>query len=156
MTKIIFVCLGNICRSPMAEFIMKDLLIKAKLNDKFTVSSAGTSGYHDGEDMHHKTKAILNSKNINSKPFCSQKLSLKMCEENDLIIIMDNSNYNDVVKNFPNFKHKIHKITSYALELGYDEVPDPWYSGDFDETYKILSKACKNLLQELDKKLSFK
>ncbi|EAK0823351.1 low molecular weight phosphotyrosine protein phosphatase [Campylobacter lari] len=156
MTKIIFVCLGNICRSPMAEFIMKDLLTKANLNDRFIVSSAGTSGYHDGEDMHYKTKAILNSKNINSKPFYSQKLSLKMCEENDLIIVMDNSNYNDVIKNFPNFKHKIHKITSFALELGYDEVPDPWYSGDFDETYTILSKACSNLLNSLYKNLSFK
>lgn len=151
MTKIIFVCLGNICCSPMAEFIMKDLLIKANLNDKFIISSAGTSGYHDGEDMHYKTKAMLNSKNINSKPFYSQKLSLKMCEENDLIIVMDNSNYNDVVKNFPNFKHKIHKITSYALELGYDEVPDPWYSGDFNETYLILSQACENIFNLLKK-----
>ncbi|WP_257913086.1 low molecular weight protein-tyrosine-phosphatase [Campylobacter lari] len=151
MTKIIFVCLGNICRSPMAEFIMKDLLIKANLNDKFIISSASTSGYHDGEDMHYKTKAMLNSKNINSKPFYSQKLSLKMCEENDLIIVMDNSNYNDVVKNFPNFKHKIHKITSYALELGYDEVPDPWYSGDFNETYLILSQACENIFNLLKK-----
>ncbi|EAJ5673753.1 low molecular weight phosphotyrosine protein phosphatase [Campylobacter lari] len=149
MTKIIFVCLGNICRSPMAEFIMKDLLIKANLNNRFIVSSAGTSGYHDGEDMHYKTKTMLNSKNINSKPFCSQKLSLKMCEENDLIIVMDNSNYNNVVKNFPNFKHKIHKITSYALELEYDEVPDPWYSGNFDETYTILSQACSKLLKTL-------
>ncbi|XNC61015.1 low molecular weight protein-tyrosine-phosphatase [Campylobacter lari subsp. concheus] len=128
---------------------MKDLLIKANLNNRFIVSSAGTSGYHDGEDMHYKTKTMLNSKNINSKPFCSQKLSLKMCEENDLIIVMDNSNYNDVVKNFPNFKHKIHKITSYALELEYDEVPDPWYSGDFDETYTILSQACSKLLKTL-------
>ncbi|MCV3374737.1 low molecular weight phosphotyrosine protein phosphatase [Campylobacter lari] len=156
MTKIIFVCLGNICRSPMAEFIMKDLLIKANLNDKFIVSSAGTSGYHDGEDMHYKTKALLDNKNINSKLFCSKKLNLKMCEDNDLIIVMDNSNYNDIVKNFPNAKHKIHKITSYALELGYDEVPDPWYSGDFDETYTILSKACSNLLNTLYKNLSFK
>ncbi|XMD56419.1 low molecular weight protein-tyrosine-phosphatase [Campylobacter lari subsp. concheus] len=128
---------------------MKDLLIKANLNNRFIVSSAGTSGYHDGEDMHYKTKTMLNSKNINSKPFCSQKLSLKMCEENDLIIVMDNSNYNNVVKNFPNFKHKIHKITSYALELEYDEVPDPWYSGDFDETYTILSQACSKLLKTL-------
>ncbi|WP_257404777.1 low molecular weight protein-tyrosine-phosphatase [Campylobacter lari] len=149
MTKIIFICLGNICRSPMAEFIMKDLLIKANLNNRIIVSSAGTSGYHDGEDMHYKTKAMLNSKNISSKPFCSQKLSLKMCEENDLIIVMDNSNYNDVVKNFPNFKHKIHKITSYALELEYDEIPDPWYSGDFNKTYTILSQACSKLLKTL-------
>ncbi|ACM64446.2 TPA: low molecular weight protein-tyrosine-phosphatase [Campylobacter lari] len=153
MTKIIFICLGNICRSPMAEFIMKDLLIKENLSDKISVCSAGTSGYHDGEDMHIKTKVMLNNKNINSKPFCSQKLNLKMCEENDLIIVMDNSNYNDVVKNFPNFKHKIRKITSYALELGYDEVPDPWYSGNFEETYTILSNACSNLLKSLYKNL---
>ncbi|EHZ4886068.1 MULTISPECIES: low molecular weight protein-tyrosine-phosphatase [Campylobacter] len=151
MTKIIFVCLGNICRSPMAEFIMKDLISKENLNNEFVISSAGTSGYHDGEDMHYKTKAMLNSKNIISKPFCSQKLSLKMCEDNDLIIVMDNSNYNDVVKNFPSVKHKIRKITSFALELGYDEVPDPWYSRNFDETYQILFNACCNLLSTVKK-----
>ncbi|OCX43390.1 phosphotyrosine protein phosphatase [Campylobacter ornithocola] len=156
MTKIIFVCLGNICRSPMAEFIMKDLISKANLNNKFIISSAGTSGYHDGEDMHYKTKALLSNKNIITKPFYSKKLNLKMCKENDLIIVMDNNNYNEVVKKFPNFKHKIQKITSYALELGYDEVPDPWYSNNFNETYDILSHACVSLLNTFYKKLLFK
>lgn len=149
MTKIIFVCLGNICRSPMAEFIMKDLVLKANLSKKFIITSAGTSGYHDGEDMHYKTKALLKSKNIISNPFTSQKLNAKMCEENDYIIVMDNANFNEVSKNFPQYKEKIKKITSYALNLGYDEVPDPWYSGDFDETYRILSHSCLNLLQLL-------
>ncbi|QOR00777.1 low molecular weight protein-tyrosine-phosphatase [Campylobacter sp. 2014D-0216] len=150
MTKIIFVCLGNICRSPMAEFIMKDLVNKTNLNDRFSICSAGTSGYHDGEDMHYQTKALLHRKNINTKGFYSRKLNALMCEENDLIVVMDNANYNDVVKNFPNYKHKIQKITSYAKDLGYNEVPDPWYSGDFNETYMILSKACDGLLRFLN------
>ncbi|MCV3445820.1 low molecular weight phosphotyrosine protein phosphatase [Campylobacter lari] len=155
MIKIVFVCLGNICRSPMAEFIMKDLVSKANLNDKFTICSAGTSGYHDGEDMHYKTKSLLKDKDIISEPFYSRKLTEKICKENDYIIVMDNTNFKDVIKNFPDFKHKIQKITSYALELGYDEVPDPWYSGNFNETYYILSKACANLLNSHYKNLSF-
>ncbi|EAJ0326062.1 low molecular weight phosphotyrosine protein phosphatase [Campylobacter lari] len=153
MTKIIFICLGNICRSPMAEFIMKDLLIKENLSDKISVCSAGTSGYHDGEDMHIKTKNLLKAKNIPAKNFSSKKLNEDLCKENDLIIVMDNSNFKDVSINFSKYAHKIQKITDYALNLDYQEVPDPWYSGNFEETYTILSNACSNLLKSLYKNL---
>ncbi|MCR6571284.1 low molecular weight phosphotyrosine protein phosphatase [Campylobacter insulaenigrae] len=146
MFNIIFVCLGNICRSPMAEFIMKDLIAQNNLNNKINVSSAGTSGYHDGEDAHYKTKEILKNKNILVKNFCSKKLNEKMCQENNLIIVMDNSNLKNTIKMFPAYKDKIKKLTDYVVNLDYDEVPDPWYSGDFDETYLILSNACANLL----------
>lgn len=141
--RIIFVCLGNICRSPMAEFIMKNL------SDKHEITSAGTSGYHDGEDMHQGTKKLLKSKNIACEGFVSKKLNKKHCEEYDLILTMDDSNYNDVCKDFPEFKDKVKKICDYC-NLGYKNVPDPWYTGNFYEVYMILNNACKNLLKELE------
>lgn len=153
MIKIVFICLGNICRSPMAEFIMKDIVQKANLGHLFSISSAGTSGYHDGEDMHHKTKALLKSKNIKACDFCSQKLTQKICDENDYIFVMDDSNFKEVIKNFPQHKHKIQKITNYTPNLAYTKVPDPWYSGNFDETYLILSNACLNLFYKLQNDL---
>lgn len=149
MKTILFVCLGNICRSPMAEFVMKNLLTKAHLADKFKVLSAGTSGEHNGEGMHYGTKKILQNLNIPSSPFQSQKLTQKLCDEADYIITMDNSNFNNVAKTFTNTQNKLIKLTSFAKELGYDEVPDPWYSGNFNETYAIISQACVNLLKQL-------
>lgn len=144
---ICFVCLGNICRSPMAEYIMKDLAKKSNLN--LNIISAGTSGYHDGEDMHIKTKNKLKENFILANDFFSKKLTQKMCDDSDFILVMDNSNFKDVKKQFKNIDNKIFKITDFVKELGYDEVPDPWYSGNFDETYDILSKACANFLKNL-------
>ncbi|MCX2682500.1 low molecular weight phosphotyrosine protein phosphatase [Campylobacter sp. MIT 21-1685] len=153
MRKILFVCLGNICRSPMAEFVMRDLLIKAKLQDKFEVLSAGTSGEHNGEQMHYGTKKILNAHNIPSTPFRSQKLTQKLCDEANYILTMDNSNFNNVMKTFNNIQNKIIKFGSFTKELHYNEVPDPWYSGDFDESYTIISHGCVKLLEKIQKEL---
>ncbi|EHO9375099.1 low molecular weight protein-tyrosine-phosphatase [Campylobacter upsaliensis] len=149
MKKIIFVCLGNICRSPMAEFVMKDLLEKEGREGEFKISSAGTSGEHNGENMHQGTKNKLNAKNIKAKNFTSKKLTQKMCDENELIIVMDSMNLRNVKRCYQNVELKLKKMTDFAKNLGYDEVPDPWYSGDFDETYHIISHACANLIKEL-------
>lgn len=149
MKKITFVCLGNICRSPMAEFIMKDLVKKANLEQDFFITSAGTSGEHNGENMHYGTKNKLNSLNIEHKNFASKKLTQTLCNESDFLITMDNSNYKNVLKSYKNVENKTLKIIDFAPNLGYNEVPDPWYSGNFDETYTILSKACENLLKQL-------
>ncbi|MBK1971630.1 low molecular weight phosphotyrosine protein phosphatase [Campylobacter sp. TTU-622] len=148
MKKICFVCLGNICRSPMAEFIMKDLIQKDS-TISVEVTSAGTSGYHDGEDMHIKTKEQLKKANIKADGFISKKLTQAICDNNDYIVVMDNSNFNNVLKDFKNTKNKILKLTQFAKELNYDEVPDPWFTHNFDETYKIISLACNNLLNFL-------
>ncbi|MBZ8006991.1 low molecular weight phosphotyrosine protein phosphatase [Campylobacter sp. RM9334] len=143
--KIMFVCLGNICRSPMAEFIMKNLC----KNKEFKITSSGTAGYHDGEDMHIGTKKLLKNKNIECDNFVSKKLTKKLCQEYDLILTMDESNYKDVLNNFSEFKDKVKPICSYC-DLGYKNVPDPWYTNNFDEVYMILNNACKNILKEIE------
>lgn len=148
MLKICFVCLGNICRSPMAEFVMRDLVKNMGLENEICVFSAGTSGEHNGEDMHFKTKAKLKQMGINAQNFASKKLSPKLCEKSDFIIVMDESNFKNVSKICEN-KNKILRLCEFAKDLGYKEVPDPWYSGDFNQTYEIVNLACKNLLSFL-------
>lgn len=152
MKKIIFVCLGNICRSPMAEFVMKDLVKKAKLEKDFYITSAGTSGEHDGEGIHYGSKKKLETLEIQTETFRSKKLTQSLCDEADFILTMDHSNFNNVLRKYKNVQNKLYKITNFAKELGYSEVPDPWYSGNFDETYTIVSKACKNLLEFLNQR----
>ncbi|EAL7523486.1 low molecular weight phosphotyrosine protein phosphatase, partial [Campylobacter coli] len=89
--------------------------------------------------------------NIKYQNFTSKKLTQALCDESDFLITMDNSNFKNVQKNYKNTQNKLLKITDFASHLGYDEVPDPWYSGNFDETYQIISLACKNLLSHLQK-----
>lgn len=156
MLRICFVCLGNICRSPMAEFVMKDLVRREGLDGELFIFSAGTAGYHDGEDMHFKTKSKLKEKGIAASGFKSQKLTAQICAKSDFIVVMDESNYQNtraLCQRANVSAGKILKMCDFAPELGYSKVPDPWYSGDFDETYHILSKTCESLLEKLKKDL---
>lgn len=150
--KVIFVCLGNICRSPMAEFICKHLLKTKYKNLHLKISSAGTSDWNKGQPMHRGTAKKLEENNIEHEGFSSKKITKKMFDENDLIIVMDDSNYSDVTREFHN-KSKIKKITEFLVEnkFKYNEVPDPWYTNNFDETYKILSESINNFLDKLEK-----
>lgn len=145
---IIFVCLGNICRSPMAEYICKNLL-NTKYNQlNVNVDSAGTSGYHDGEDMHKSTRKKLLENNIKNINFVSKKITKKLFDENDMIFAMDKNNYNDLINLFGE-NNKVVLITDYLVNQKYDYVPDPWYTNNFDETYSILSEAIDNFLNSL-------
>ncbi len=145
--KIIFVCLGNICRSPMAEMIAKDFIKKYKINN-LIVDSCGTTNYHEGENMHYSTKQTLLKNKINIDNFTSKPISKINIDDYDYILVMDNQNYQDVIKKlFDNNKIKIKKIIEYS-DFDYSEVPDPWYTNNFDETYKILSNAILNFLKE--------
>lgn len=147
---ITFVCLGNICRSPMAEYLFKHKVNQHNLNDEFVITSAGTSGWNDGDDMHHKTKEMLISRNIDYDNFISKKLTKSLFDKSNYIFVMDNSNYNDVISSFGS-NSKVRKITNYNTVKNYDEVPDPWYTGDFNETYEIISDALDNILNLLSK-----
>ncbi len=144
---ILFVCLGNICRSPMAEFVMKDLLKKE--GKKIEVMSAGLIDDHNGEDMHHGTRKQLQSKGIIPQGFSSKLLTQEMCQKASLIIAMDQSNYKNILLRFHHHQDKLHLLTDYIPELGYQEVPDPWYSGNFEETYHLVLQGSLAILKTL-------
>ncbi|ANV98667.1 hypothetical protein BBW65_07590 [Helicobacter enhydrae] len=143
---ILFVCLGNICRSPMAEFVMKDLIRKRNLD--IEVMSAGLIRDHNGEDMHIKTREKLESKGIAPKGFQSKILTQDLCAKATLIVAMDKSNYREIASKFQKYQNKLSMLTDYIPNLGYEEVPDPWYSGDFDETYNLVLQGSLAILEK--------
>lgn len=146
--KITFVCLGNICRSPMAEFICKKMVNDAGLTKDFSITSAGTSGYHDGEFMHSGTSKILSQHQISHNDFESKKINKNLFNESDLVLVMDDSNFEDVKNKFGN-SEKIKKITDYCTDKSITYVPDPWYTNNFQQVYDILTDAITNLLKEI-------
>ncbi|MBF0819231.1 low molecular weight protein-tyrosine-phosphatase [Streptococcus acidominimus] len=131
MKKVVFVCLGNICRSPMAEFVMKGL------TDQLIIESRATSSWEHGNPIHKGTQQILQHYQI---PYDSHKYSrqiiLDMAEEYDYIIGMDSQNIADLKKMLPARLHD--KIYPFAEK----SVPDPWYTGDFEETYRMVTAGC--------------
>ncbi|MDP8052118.1 low molecular weight protein-tyrosine-phosphatase [Pasteurella atlantica] len=148
-TNILFVCLGNICRSPMAEYIMRHKIKQAHLENCISTDSAGTSGWHDGEDMHKGTKQQLAKYQIDNSGFVSRKVKKQDWEKFDYIVAMDNQNLKDLELLFGKNKEKLFNVTSLCPDLAYDHIPDPWYTGNFDETYQLLAQCCEVLLQRV-------
>ena len=148
MIKVMFVCHGNICRSPMAEFLFKDMVLKCGLQDEFYICSKATSSEEIGNGVHYETKKILNSLGID----CSCKKAIRMSKsdykEYDYIIVMDRYNYNNVIKIVGNdIYNKIYFLLSF-VGVSMD-IKDPWYTGNFKETYDDINLGLKAFLKYL-------
>ncbi len=146
-TNILFVCLGNICRSPMAEFIAKDIINKNYKNSNINIKSAGTANYHEGENMHKGTFNLLKRKGIYCDGFLSKPINKQLYDWADIILVMDSNNLNDVKHYFPN-TNKVELITNYSTNKSINKVPDPWYTGNFEEVYDILLDCINNFLEQ--------
>ncbi|UAX41779.1 low molecular weight protein-tyrosine-phosphatase [Pasteurella canis] len=146
---ILFVCLGNLCRSPMAEFLMREKIKQAGLQDFIKTSSAGTSGWHEGGDMHYGTAEILDQHKIESTGFQSKKVRSENWQFYDYIIAMDETNLQDLERLFGHHPEKLFKITELCPNLGYHDIPDPWYTKDFNLTYQLLDPCCDALLNKI-------
>ena len=141
MIKIMFVCHGNICRSTMAEFVMKDLVRRAGLADKFIINSSATSREEIGSDIHYGTKAKLREKGI--------QMTKADYDMYDYIIVMDNNNlYNLKYIIGEDTEHKVYKMMSFVGENR--DVKDPWYTGNFDETFVDIDRGCRALLMQIE------
>ena len=147
--KILMVCLGNICRSPVAEGIMKAKAEEHVLN--IIVDSAGTSGWHNGEspDKRSISNAFENGVDISKQ--LSRKVVLSDFEEFDVLYAMDESNYNNLLNRSPEKYH--HKIKMILNEVHPEEnmsVPDPYYGNDgFQLVFNLLNEACEKIAQDL-------
>lgn len=148
MTKILFICHGNICRSPMAEFMMKDFLSSKGAAGNFYVESAATSREEIGNDIHRGTRGILDREGI---PYCrrrARQVTRADYDNFDYLIIMDEENRRGLSRIIPaDPENKIHKLMEYAGEDR--DVADPWYTGNFDVTYKDIDKGCRGFLEYL-------
>lgn len=147
MIKILFVCYGNICRSPMAEFIMKDLVKDHK--DKFHIESRATSREEIGNPVYPPARRKLKEHGIS----CDGKFAKQLTKEDynrfDYIICMDHNNLRGIEYIIGNdTDNKISLMMSWADEK--KEVADPWYTGDFETTYNDILRGCKGFLKKLD------
>lgn len=152
MTRVLFVCLGNICRSPAAEGIFKHLVNQAGLDAKFEIDSAGTGDWHVGEKADARMRESAKNRGYNLTSLARQ-ITKGDLSKFDLILTMDNSNFRNVQNLDPSGKYrdKIQKMTSYCKIHSIEEVPDP-YTGPqdgFDRVIDILEDACTELLGKL-------
>ena len=149
MYRIMFVCLGNICRSPMAEFVFRDMVKKAGLEDQFVIASAATSTWELGNPPHYGTQAELKKHGISCVGKRAVLLKNTDYVKYDLILGMDRENIRDMMHLFNGDPDgKVHLLKEYSTG---GEVDDPWYSGDFKTTYEDVSEACRGLLDSLVK-----
>ena len=147
--KILFVCHGNICRSPMAEFVMKKMVQEAGIAGETEISSAAVSSEELGNPVYPPARAILKQHNIS----CDGKYARKICsadyDEFDMLIGMDSSNIRRMHSFFNGDPDgKICRLLDFTDRKGTD-VADPWYSGDFETTYRDVVAGCSALLAEL-------
>ena len=150
--KILFVCLGNICRSPSAEGIMKKLVAEAGLEDAFEIDSAGLIGYHEGElpDQRMRSHASRRGYVLDSR---SRPVRPDDFDKFDYIIGMDDRNCDELQRLAPDLesKNKVHRMVEYSRQYSHDHVPDPYYGGasGFELVLDLLEDACAGLLETI-------
>lgn len=148
MHRIVFVCHGNICRSPMAEFVLKDMVKKRGAADDFFIESRATSTEEIGNGVHHGTTRKLAQYGISTAGKTAIQLRKSDYEKYDYLICMDSWNVRNTMRIIGSDKDgKVTKLLSFAGEGG--DIADPWYTGNFDETYDDVLRGCEGLLREL-------
>lgn len=150
MFKILFVCLGNICRSPMGEFILKDMIHRAGRNEDFFIASAGTSSEEQGNGVYPPAKRELAKHGID----CTGKRAVRFCasdyEKYDYILCMEQRNAEGVLRiagGDP--KGKVFRLSDFSARPR--DIADPWYTGDFAAAYKDIEEGCLGFLNYLSK-----
>lgn len=149
--KILFVCHGNICRSPMAEFVMRDMIKKRGLDGKIVTASAATSTEEIGNPVHSGTRRKLREHSISTDGKYAVQLTKSDYDKYDYLIGMDSANIRNM-KCITGGDEKIIRLLDLTDEPR--DVADPWYTGDFDTTYNDVVKGCKVLLEKLEGELN--
>lgn len=149
MTKILFVCHGNICRSPMAEFVMKDLVKRAGLESQFYIESAATSTEEIGNPVYPLARRKLAKHGIGCGGKTARQLRNEDCERFDLLIGMDKANLRNMYRICGgDYDEKMHLLMEFAGRPDA-EVADPWYTGDFETTWQDVLAGCQGVLDIL-------
>jgi len=146
--RLLFVCHGNICRSPMAEFVMKEFVKRAGREEEFEIASAATSTEEIGNEVYPPARRKLAEHGIDSKGKRARQMTRRDYDRFDLLIGMDTwniRNMNRICGGDP--EGKIHMLMDYTQRPG--DVADPWYTGDFEATWRDVTEGCEGLLEEL-------
>lgn len=148
MIKILFVCHGNICRSPMAEFVMKELVRRAGRENDFLIESAATSREELGNDMHYGTRQKLHEMGIPFTRRAARQITRSDYDRYDYLVAMDDENIWYMNRCWsPDPAHKIVRLLSYAGKTR--DIADPWYTGNFDQTYEDILEGCRAFLEAI-------
>ena len=148
MTRILFVCLGNICRSPMAESIMKDLVSKAGLSERFEIASAATSAWEIGNPVYPPARQKLAEHGIDCNGKTARQMTRLDYARYDHLICMDESNLCAILQLVGGDQQ--HKVSLLMAHTDHPrEVADPWFTGDFEATWRDVLEGCTALLEEL-------
>lgn len=149
MHKILFICHGNICRSPMAEFLLKDIVNKRGLADAFEIASAATSREEIGNPVHYGTRNKLAQFGISVAGKHAVQVTKRDYEHYDLLLVMDSNNIRNLRRVIgEDTQNKVHLLLDYTERKG-ESIADPWYTGDFDVTYNDIMEGLAGLLQQL-------
>lgn len=144
MINVTFVCLGNICRSPMAEFIFKDMVEKEGLASSFFVTSYGTSDYEEGNPIYPPAQKTLAAHGIFGK-HTAHKISLRDVINNDYILVMDSENLSDILAlTSGGYGEKVFKLCQFTSNPR--DIADPWYTRDFEKAYADIADGCRGFL----------
>lgn len=149
MHKILFICHGNICRSPMAEFLLKDIVNKRGLADAFEIASAATSREEIGNPVHYGTRTKLAQFGISVAGKHAVQVTKRDYEHYDLLLVMDSNNIRNLRRVIgEDTQNKVHLLLDYTERKG-ESIADPWYTGDFDVTYDDIMEGLAGLLEQL-------
>jgi protein-tyrosine phosphatase len=144
--RVMFVCAGNICRSPMAEAVFRHLVTDAGLAEQFEIASSGTGGWHVGERPHPGTQAVLQRNHVPLDDKRAQQLGRADFQHYDYILVADEENLQDIQFRYNPTHPKLWRLLEFAPESGKLNVPDPYYSGGFDEVYELVLAGSTGLL----------
>lgn len=148
MIKILFVCHGNICRSPMAEFVLKDMTAKAGLSEMFFIRSAATSREEIGNPVHYGTRKKLAQFGIRTEGKYAIQLKRSDYDEYDYLIGMETQNVTNMLRILGEDKeHKVYRLLDFSGSPR--NIADPWYTGNFDITYDDIKEGCEALLKHI-------
>lgn len=147
MIRIMFICHGNICRSPMAEFVLKDMVKKRGLTEQFFISSSATSREEIGNPVHYGTKNKLAAHGIDTSGKYAVQLKKSDYADYDYLIAMDSLNLRNIGRIIPDDpENKICRLLDFC---GGGDIADPWYTGNFDDTYDDILRGCEALLKHI-------
>ncbi len=146
---VLFVCLGNICRSPMADAVFQKMVAEAGLADKITVDSAGTGGWHVGETAHSGTLRMLKERGTTYHGRARKVTHSDMDDPQSWIIAMDSSNLDDLQRLYGDHP-RLHRLLDFAHNYpNMQDVPDPYYTGNFAYVYDLVKDGCEGLLAHI-------